>query len=83
MARSKGRGYKEILLERHDIKIPKSTEEIDGDTEEGKKKIKIRDLNEIGYVDLILSMNTDTLAGQVAFDIVKKSRVPDYEDGNI
>ncbi len=56
---------------------------IDEETEEGKKKIKIMELNEIGYVDLILSVNTDTLAGQVAFDIVKKTRVPDYEDGNI
>ncbi len=83
VARSKCRGYKNILLERQDIKIPKTTEVIDEKTEEGKKKIKIMELNEIGYVDLILSMNTDTLAGQVAFDIVKKTRVPDYEDGNI
>ena len=83
LAKSKRRGYKELLLEKDGVQIPKSTETLDEKDEDDKKKITLRELNESGYTDLILSMDTDTAPGKIAFNIVKKSKTKEYEDGNI
>jgi hypothetical protein len=42
----------------------------------------IRELNELAYSDLILSMDTDKSGGKVAFNIVKRSKTREYPDGN-
>jgi hypothetical protein len=75
LARAKRYGYKELLLGLKEI--PKASEEVDA---EGAK---IRDLNELGYSDLTLSMDTDSPAGNVAFGIVRSSKSTEYPDGNI
>ena len=83
LAKSKRRGYKELLLGKNKIAIPKSSEILDETKDDDLKKIKIGELNESGYTDLILSMDTETSAGKIAFNIVRNSKTKDYEDGNI
>jgi hypothetical protein len=48
-----------------------------------KAKKKVQELNEQGYSDLILSMDTKENAGKIAFNLVRSSKSEDYEDGNI
>jgi hypothetical protein len=45
-------------------------------------KIKIRELNEDAYSDLVLSIDTSTSAGKVAFSYVRGTKTAEYEDGN-
>jgi hypothetical protein len=80
-AKSKRRGYKDVLLGK--ITIPKSTENLDPADPDEEKLIAIQELNESGYTDLILSMDTEKSSGKVAFNIVRNSKSKDYEDGNI
>jgi hypothetical protein len=81
LAKSKRRGYKDVLLGK--ITIPKSTENLDPADPDEEKLIAIQELNESGYTDLILSMDTEISSGKVAFNIVWNSKSKDYEDGNI
>ncbi len=81
LAKSKRRGYKDVLLGK--TTIPKSTESLDPNNPAEMKLIEIQELNESGYTDLILSMDTETSSGKVAFNIVRNSKSKDYEDGNI
>jgi hypothetical protein len=47
-----------------------------------KGKIKIWEMNELAYSKLILlMMDTRESAGKVAFNIVKRSKSTDYQDG--
>jgi gag-polypeptide of LTR copia-type len=79
LARAKRKGYKDLLLGK--VEVPKeSATESDSDK---KKNKEIRDLNDIGYSDLILSMDTTTGSGKVAFSLVRASKSKDYPDGNI
>ena len=75
LAKAKRSGYKDVLLGNKEI--PKASDTVD---EEGAK---IKDLNELGYHDLMLCMDTDTVGGNVAFHLVKGTKSPDYPDGNI
>ena len=43
---------------------------------------KLAKLNEMAYASLILSINTETNAGKVAFKLVKNSKNSDYPEGN-
>jgi hypothetical protein len=96
LSKAKRRGYKDLLLGK--VEIPMSTEVLIADSESDtdasdaealeatkatKLKIKIRELNEQGYSDLILSMDTKENAGKIAFNLVRSSKNEDYEDGNI
>jgi hypothetical protein len=81
LAKAKRKGYKEVVL--GSLPIAKNSDLMEGDTEEEKEeKLKIRELNEFAYSDLILSMDTDKAGGKVAFNIVKRSKSKDYPDGN-
>ena len=86
LSKAKRRGYKDLLLGK--VEIPKSTAVLTvvsgaSDEEATKLKIKIQELNEQGYSDLILSMDTKENAGKIAFNLVRSSKNEDYEDGNI
>ena len=74
--------YKDVLLGKKEI--PTSTDEIITTTAEGKKKTEIKNLNELAYQDLILSINgTKKSGGSVAFQIGSKTiNGKDYVDGN-
>ena len=80
MARAKRKGFKDLLLGK--TTIPKTSEVLDEKSDDDKKKIKIRDLNDLGYSELILSF-ADSDAGNLAFQYVRNSKSKDYEDGNI
>ena len=64
LAKSKRRGYTELLLEKNGVKIPKSTDTLDETDEDDKKKITLKELNESGYTDLILSHGYGHRTGQ-------------------
>jgi hypothetical protein len=52
LAKAKLYGFKDILLGRSII--PNTNEDFDVESEEGKKKMKAADLNELAYTELIL-----------------------------
>ena len=53
-----------------------------GTSEEDQKILELAELNQMAYEDMLLSMDTDTKAGQVAFDLVKNAKTPDHPEGN-
>jgi hypothetical protein len=55
---------------------------IDDKTEEGKKLLRIADLNEIAFMELILSIDVSNSNGKIAFGIVKSCKSKEFEDGN-
>ena len=81
VAKAKRRGYKSVLLGKESI--PKSSDDFTSDDSDKVNGPKIKEKNEEGYTDLILSMDTTKSAGKIAFNIVRNSKTPDYEDGNI
>jgi hypothetical protein len=83
LARAKHKGIKPVLLGQQDI--PKASDVLKEATiteRNDQDKIDIREANEIAYSDLVLSIETSTSAGRVAFNIVKRSKTSDYPDGN-
>ena len=44
--------------------------------------MQLGDLNELGYVDLILFINKESVAGKVAFNLVKNRKTPEFPEGN-
>jgi hypothetical protein len=68
LAKAKRSGIKDILLGK--LTIPKINQEINDETDEGKYKLKISNLNELAYTELILSIDVRTSSGKVAFRIV-------------
>ena len=77
LARARRKGYKKIL--KGTETAPKDSETIDETTTE---LIRLQEANENAYEDLILSINTKTKAGEVAFAIIKGCKTADYSDGN-
>ena len=78
LARAKRRGIKEYYFK--DAKeIPKSSEKLSTGTDAGK--IRLQQGNITAYEELILSINTETKEGRVAFRLVKGCKTKDYEDG--
>ena len=76
LARAKRKGYKDILTGKPED-IPKV-----GDSMNDAKK-KVKNLNELAYADLILSMDAKKATGRIAFGIVKNSKdEKQYPDGN-
>ena len=53
-----------------------------GNSPDDKKVVRLGDLNELAYEDLILSINGNTKAGRVAFNLVKNSKSDEYPEGN-
>jgi thermostable 8-oxoguanine DNA glycosylase len=71
---------KDILLGK--VIIPKTNEEINEKTDKGKSKLKISDLNEIAYTELILPINIGNSSGKAAFNMVKECNNKDYIEVN-
>ena len=77
------KGHTNLFLGK--VKIPTQDELTaveDGGSDSDKKVPKIGDLNKLGYQDLILSINGESTAGRVAFNLVKKCKTPDFPEGN-
>jgi hypothetical protein len=60
---------------------PKSSEVFDEKTDEGKRMLRIIDLNEMAFTKLVLSIDVSSSSGEIAFGIVKSCKMKDYEDG--
>ena len=80
LAKAKRFGFKDLLLGK--LSIPTADEEIDVESESGKKKSVIIELNEIAYSELIFSIDIKTSSGKVAFNLIKGCKSKDYPDGN-
>jgi hypothetical protein len=55
---------------------------IDEKTEEEKRLLRINNLNEIAFTELILSSEVSNRNGKIAFGIVKSCKTKEFEDGN-
>jgi hypothetical protein len=64
------------------VNIPKSDEEINRKSEEGKVLMMNADLNEMAYTEFILSIDLRMSSGKVVFSIIKGNKSRDYTDGN-
>ena len=80
LARAQRKGYKEILT--GDVDVPEDDESFDETTEEGKRKKRLRELNEIGYEALILLIDGETQLGRVAFAIVNGCKTNKFKYGD-
>lgn len=81
LARARRRGYKDILLGKNADSIPPDLGKLDANKEEDKTKIRLRQLNELAFDDIILSMEPSTAAGKVAFNIVWSAKTTEHPDG--
>jgi gag-polypeptide of LTR copia-type len=81
LAKAKRYGFKDLLLGK--LSIPKVDDAFDEISEEGKKMMKVIELNEIAYTELILSIDVKASNGKIAFfNIVKGCKTKDYPVGN-
>jgi hypothetical protein len=80
LAKAKRSGIKDVLLGK--VLIPKSSEVFDEKTDEGKRMLRIIDLNEIAFTEPVLSIDVSISSGKIAFRIVKSCKTKDYEDGH-
>ena len=82
-AQGRRKGYTKLLLGR--AEIPTQDQIIaaeDGKSKDDKKVTQPGDLNELGYEDLILSINWEPVVGKVAFNLVKNCKTPEFPEGN-
>jgi hypothetical protein len=80
LAKARRYGFKDALL--GDSNVPKTDENYDMGSEEGKMLTIAADMNEIAYTELILLIDNKTSSGKVAFNLVKGCKNKDYADGN-
>jgi len=80
LAKARRYGFKNVLLGK--VKIPKTDEDYDLESEEGKKLSIAAEMNELAYTELILSIDDKSSSGKVAFNLVKGCKNKDYVDGN-
>jgi hypothetical protein len=64
------------------VLFPKSSEVFDEKTDEGKRMLRIIDINEMAFTELVLSIDVSSSSGKIAFGIVKSYKTKDYEDGH-
>jgi hypothetical protein len=69
LAKAKRSGIKDVLLGK--LQIPKTSEELEEKSEEGRRMIKNADLNELAFTELILSIDVSNSSGKIAFGIKK------------
>ena len=51
------------------LQIPKTSEELEEKSEEGRRMMKNADLNELAFTELILSIDVSNSSGKIAFGI--------------
>jgi hypothetical protein len=79
-AKARRSGIKDFLLGK--VIILKNNGEINEKADEGRIKIKISDLNDLAYTELILSIDSRTSSCKVAFNMVKGCKNKDYNEGS-
>ena len=79
----KRKGYTKLLLGRSEIPTQAElTAAEEGKTDRDKKVTQLVDFNELGYKDLILSINGESAAGKVAFILFKRCKTTEFPEGN-
>jgi hypothetical protein len=68
LAKARRYGFKDLLLGK--VKVPRTDEDFDMESEEGKKLTIAVDMNELAYTELILSIDDKTSSAKVAFNLV-------------
>ena len=82
-AQGKRKVYTKLLLGRSEIPtLAKLTAAEKCKTDIEKRVTQHGNLNELGYEDLILSINGESAAGKVAFNLVKNCKTTEYPEGN-
>jgi hypothetical protein len=61
---------------------PKFDESFGHDSDKGKKMLKSAEINEVAFIELILSIDTKSSEGKVAFNLVKGCKSKEYSDSN-
>ena len=83
LARAKCKGYKKLLLGTE--KVPMQ-EQIDlaksSSSSTDKRIIKLEELNELAYKDIVLSINHTSSSGKVAFCLIKNCKSEEFPEGN-
>jgi hypothetical protein len=64
------------------VMIPKNSTVLDPDDPDEVKLIELREKNKKVYSNLVCSMDTNSHAGNVAFQLVHSSKREDYLDGH-
>jgi hypothetical protein len=84
LAKARRKGLKEIYLRDPTKKIPTVNElqNLDETKPADKLLIDLAKSNEDAYAEMIMSIDTTTTAGMVAFRIVASTKTTDYPDGN-
>ena len=80
LARGRKKGYKDILLGK--TNVPSAIDADDDEVTLSEEDKKTRELNEEAYIDLVLSINGETEAGRVAFQMVKGAKTRELPDGD-
>ena len=84
-ARGNRKGYKGLLTGKTKIPTIAQYEAASGKenpTKEDKECIRLWELNELAYEDLLLSIDGETKAGKVAFNLVDNCVTDDQPEGN-
>ena len=88
LSHGKWKGYKKLLVSIGTTpgvnKIPTQEEfenALEGNEDLNKKIVKLGELNELAYEDLILSINTSSFIGKVAFGLVRNAKSADFPGG--
>jgi hypothetical protein len=71
LAKSARKGFVDLYLGDNTVEIPKATDTLD-ETKD-KDNFEMKRLNELAYGELIMSMDTSTPHGNVAFNLMKTS----------
>ena len=83
LVQAKRKGYKKLLLGTE--KVP-TQEQIDlaesSSSSTDKKIIKLGELNELAYKDIVLSINHMSSSGKVAFSLIKNCKSEEFPKGN-
>jgi hypothetical protein len=80
LAKARRYGFKDLFLGK--VKVPRTDEDYDVESEEEKKLTIAADMNELAYTEQILLIDDKTSSGKVAFNLVKGCKNKDYADAN-
>jgi len=80
LAQARRKGFKDVLL--GTIPIPQDSEQLDLTTDEGNAKKNAKDMNELAYEELVLSVDTSTSSGKVAFQLIKARKTTANKNGD-
>jgi hypothetical protein len=80
LAKARLYGFKYVLFGK--VKIPRTDEDYDMQSEQRKKLTIAADMIKLAYTELILSIDDKASNGKVAFNLVKGSKNKDYADRN-